>query len=256
MIGNSESSSAVLTLLCKAASDNGFDIALARNGNWLCFDSTMAPLRIWLSSFHDAVLLAGFSNATVAQALDEYGIPVAGELPTGCAAARSVKSFDELHRLVRRAFQLSRSLPDEPLRLFREQTAFMPRSTEAERLVIQRVGQDLFRERLMEYWEGRCAISGLAVPKLLRASHIKPWADCEADEERLDVFNGFLLAPHLDAAFDAGLITVADDCTVVVSDSLDSESRRLLSFDRPLRVRSLDPRHKPYLAWHRLKVRK
>jgi len=62
---------------------------------------------------------------------------------------------------------------------------------------------------LLDLWEGRCAVTGLAVPELLRASHIKPWADCETDAERLDVYNGFLLAPHLDAAFDLGFITVA-----------------------------------------------
>ena len=52
-------------------------------------------------------------------------------------------------------------------------------------------------------------MTGLDVPELLRASHIKPWADCGTDAERLDVFNGLLLAPHLDAAFDAGFITIA-----------------------------------------------
>jgi len=50
-------------------------------------------------------------------------------------------------------------------------------------------------------------VTGLAMSKLLRASHIKPWAACAADAERLDVYNGLLLAPHLDALFDAGLIS-------------------------------------------------
>ncbi len=87
----------------------------------------------------------------------------------------------------------------------------MPCSTEAERLVVQRVGQDLFRAALLDFWQGRCCATGLAIPELLRASHIKPWAVCADDNERLDVYNGLLLAPHLDALFDAGLMTVADD---------------------------------------------
>src|SRR5205823_14686352 len=105
-------------------------------------------------------------------------------------------------RMVRRAFQLSRSLPDELLHVFEAKTAVLPRATEAERLVVQRVGQDIFRAGLLDYWQGRCAITGLAVTELLRASHMKPWAKCTTDAERLDVFNGFLLAPNLDAAFD------------------------------------------------------
>jgi putative restriction endonuclease len=59
----------------------------------------------------------------------------------------------------------------------------------------------------MEYWGGRCPITGLEQPELLRASHIKPWADCATDAERLDVFNGLLLGAHIDAAFDSALIS-------------------------------------------------
>jgi hypothetical protein len=66
---------------------------------------------------------------------------------------------------------------------------------------------------------------------LLRASHTKPWADCETDAERLDVYNGILLAPHLDAAFDQGFITVADDGTIVVSDALGADARTVLGLD-------------------------
>jgi putative restriction endonuclease len=70
---------------------------------------------------------------------------------------------------------------------FEKQTAALPRATEVERLVVQRVGQDLFRNGLLDYWEGRCAITRLAVPQLLRASHIRPWADCTAEADWLDV---------------------------------------------------------------------
>ena len=137
-------------------------------------------------------------------------------MPPGAAGARSVADIPALHHLVRRAFQLSRTLPNELLHLFEARVAGLPRATDAERLVVQRVGQDVFREGLLNLWEGQCAVTGLAVTELLRASHIKPWAACETDAERLDVFNGLLLAPHLDAAFDRGFITVADDGEVVV----------------------------------------
>lgn len=82
-------------------------------------------------------------------------------------------------------------------------------------------------------------------------SHIKPWADCETDAERLDVYNGILLAPHLDAAFDHGFVTVADDGAILVSDTLDAAARATLGLDRALRVRGLTDGHCAYLAWHR-----
>ncbi|HSN13560.1 MAG TPA: HNH endonuclease signature motif containing protein [Anaeromyxobacteraceae bacterium] len=105
-----------------------------------------------------------------------------------------------------------------------------------------------------KFREGRCAITGLAVPELLRASHIKPWAACETDAERLDVFNGLLLAPHLDAAFDQGFVTVLEDGLVVVSDKVPTDARRVLGLDDVLRVGRLDERHQAYLPWHREKV--
>lgn len=130
----------------------------------------------------------------------------------------------------------------------------LPKTTEAERLIVQRVGQTLFRDGLLDLWEGRCAVTGLAVPALLRASHIKPWSDCETNAERLDVYNGILLAPHLDAAFDRGFITVQDDGTIIVSDALDTDARTVLGLAQPLRVRGLADGHRSYLPWHRQRV--
>jgi len=123
-----------------------------------------------------------------------------------------------------------------------------------ERSIIQRVGQDIFRRGLLEYWDSRCAITGLAVPELLRASHIKPWAACENDAERLDVFNGLLLAPHLDAAFDAGFITVGDEGEILVSDLLGKGARGLLGLDQVMKLRGVADEHRQYLLWHRGRV--
>lgn len=212
------------------------------------------PLRVWLGQFGDAVFLGAFSQLHVARALGEYGTPSPSPLPGTAVAGRVVSDIPALHRLLRRAFQLSKTLPDELLHAFNKQTAAMPRSTEAERLIVARVGQDLFRQGLLDYWEGRCAVTGLAIPELLRASHIKPWADCGTDAERLDVFNGLLLAPNLDAAFDRGFITVADDGAVLGAADLDDEARRILGIDRPMRVRALNDGHRAYLPWHRANV--
>ena len=244
----------IASLLEKAAVDNGFDQELPREGDWLSFASTQCPLRIWLGTFGDAVFLATFSQQNVARALGEYGTPLAAPLPKGALGGRTVTDIPSLHPLLRRAFQLSKTLPDELLHSFEKQTATLPKTTEAERLVVQRVGQDLFRHGLLEYWEGRCAITGLAISELLRASHIKPWADCSSDAERLDIWNGLLLAPHLDAAFDRGLITVANDGAVIVSAALDVAARKTLSLDEPLRVSGLHDGHRTYLPWHRDRV--
>lgn len=241
----------IRTRLEKAATDNGFDQALEPDGEWLVFASTRCPLRVWVCVSGASEVLAAFSRHNVAHAVGEYGVPMAARLPEGAAGGRAVPDVPTLHRLLRRAFQLSRALPNELLRAFEGRVSKLPRTTEAERLVVQRVGQGMFRDALLEVWEGRCAVTGLAVAALLRASHIKPWAECETDAERLDAYNGLLLAPHLDAAFDLGFITVQDDGAVILSAALDEGARAVLGLDRPLWVRRLTDGHRGYLSWHR-----
>jgi hypothetical protein len=244
----------ITTRLEKAATDNGFDLDLGRTADWLHFGSSQTSTRIWLTAMGESLFSVAASRADVLEALTGLDVVSTNPLPSGAAGTRSVSEMAALHRLLRRAFQLSRTLPDELLHVFEAESASLPRTTEAERLVVQRVGQDVFRRGLLEYWDGRCAITGLAVPDLLCASHIKPWAACERDAERLDVFNGLLLSPHLDAVFDAGFITIDQDGGVVVSDALPGPARAILGLDRPLKVCGLYRGHERYLPWHRAKV--
>ena len=91
------------------------------------------------------------SRADVLDGLSGLGVAFTNPVPSGAAGALSVSDVATLHRLLRRAFRLSRTLPDALLRVFQHETANLPRATEAERLVVQRVGQDIFRRGLFEY---------------------------------------------------------------------------------------------------------
>ena len=242
------------TRLEKAATDNGFDLELEHAADWLSFGSSQTLMRIWLTAIGESQFLAAASRADVLDELADLGGVTTNVLPSGAAGARRVSDIAALHRLLRRVFQLSRTLPDALFHVFEAETANLPRTTEAERLAVQRVGQDIFRRGLFEYWDGRCAITGLGVPELLRASHVKPWADCDTDAERLDVFNGLLLAAHLDAVFDSGFITVTEVGTVVLSDALPSGVRSAFGLDGPLKVHGLHRAHERYMPWHRSKI--
>jgi hypothetical protein len=239
----------VAARLEKAAADAGFDLGPEWQSDWLAFRSTQAPIKVWVTECN-GVEVAALSR-DLARHLADYGTPANGAIPVDASCALKAPDFPALHRLLMRSFQLARSLPTAPLDSFRERARSLPATTEAERLVIQRVGQALFRASLVDFWQGRCAITGLAVPELLRASHAKPWARCDSDAERLDVHNGLLLAVHLDAAFDAGLIGVSEEGTVFVSPELDGPARRILGLDLPMRVVGLAPPHALYLRWHR-----
>jgi putative restriction endonuclease len=240
--------------LDKAAVDEGFGLRRADDNSWLCYDSLGTPASIRLTCAEQKYLVA-VNHEGVARDLrdrwDQWSLTEAEPRPPSGFTAFIVSDTKPLHHIVREIWRLARSLPIQPLRVFEAQTRNLPRTTEAERLVIQRVGQDVFRDALMTYWNGRCAVTGVAHPALLRASHIKPWAKCETDGERLDVYNGLLLAAHLDAAFDAGLISFSDDGKILISSNLAMEDRDALGIHDRLGLRRIGIGHLEKLAWHR-----
>ena len=88
------------------------------------------------------------------------------------------------------------------------------------RLNKERVNQQFFREAVWVSYHGCCCITGVAVPELLIASHIKPWAISDPETERTNPRNGLCLNVLHDKAFDKGLITVLPDYTVRISSKL------------------------------------
>lgn len=239
--------------LDKAAVDEGFGLKRPDHGDWVAYESLGAPASIRLTCTGREYLVA-VNHQGVASDLAErwQRWPSEGEprAPTGFTAF-AVADTAPLHQLVREIWRLARALPIEPLRVFEAQTRNLPRTTEAERLVVQRVGQDVFRDALMTYWGGCCAVTGVAEPRLLRASHIKPWARCETDAERMDVYNGLLLAAHLDAAFDVGLISFSDEGQILFSSAFAQKDRDALAVHDHLALRRVAAGHLPNLAWHR-----
>lgn len=178
------------------------------------------------------------------------------EMPTyACFLARTER---DLGRLLDHASRLARTLPDLPCHQFEQAVAQElsglsgpTAATEVERMVRQRVGQQVYRQSLMDYWGGACAVTGIAIPELLRASHARPWAECRTDEERLNVFNGFLLAAHLDALFDRHLMTFTETGQAIFAPSLTHEVRHKLSVTEGMRLRWVSPNHEPFLLEQR-----
>lgn len=122
--------------------------------------------------------------------------------------------------------------------------------TERQAIIAARRGQGRFRTDLIGLWAGKCAVTKSRALSLLRASHIKPWRD-STNAERLDRYNGFLLIPNLDAAFDLGLISFADDGRILLSPELDDGEARLLGIKRGMKLVCVFDENKPFLAQHR-----
>ena len=121
--------------------------------------------------------------------------------------------------------------------------------TEKSQLISARIGQGKYRKSLLSYWE-KCAVTGVEDTAMLVASHIKPWSKC-SKEERLDQFNGLLLSPNLDRAFDQGLVSFSEEGYIIISPFLgDLEALGI----HPNMHIQLDSEHMPYMDYHRKKV--
>lgn len=229
----------------KAASQNGFRRVLGEEAGWAAFGSTTAEGKVHLGA-------AGgqgpwFLALDHVGVIAELGLPAA-DMPGPGRVLLAFDSLGALYGILRRVYELIISLPDAPLREFKKQVADLPRMTEMERLVVQRIGQDIFRAGLMDYWQGRCPLTGISDPALLRASHIIPWADCESDAERLNVHNGLLLSALWDAAFDRALVTFDDEGRPEFAPSLKEHARAELRWHSPI---SLTEEHRRRLVRHR-----
>jgi hypothetical protein len=233
----------------KAASDNGFRLEGGVENGWLRFASTTARVVIWIARVsNDGPWLLSVDRPEVSA---ETGIVPLSDLPGPGAASFAFDTHHALYVALDRVYQLGVSLPDAPLHVFQAAARDLPRTTEAQRLVVQRVGQEVFRKALLAYWGSRCPLTGITDEALLRASHIVPWAECETDEKRLDVHNGLLLSALWDAAFDVGLISFADDGTVLASPRLASASIVALGLDKSNMLTGLTAAHRANLSWHR-----
>lgn len=120
--------------------------------------------------------------------------------------------------------------------------------TQKSQIILARVGQGAFRKKLIKHW-GECSATGCSQIDILKASHIKPWSE-SSNSERLDVYNGLLLSPNVDALFDKGYVSFDDEGKILISSYVSERNREILNCTTELSLK-LSPQHLKYLAWHR-----
>lgn len=122
--------------------------------------------------------------------------------------------------------------------------------TEKEALIKSRVGQGVFRKKLIDFWGG-CSVTQCGAVPLLMASHIKPWKRSD-NSQRLDLYNGLLLTPNLDKLFDGGYITFnPKNGKIVCSDVISANDMNILGVKDTLRLTRIDEHHVEYLNYHK-----
>lgn len=126
-----------------------------------------------------------------------------------------------------------------------------PNYTERRGLVTSRVGQGYYRQEILRKWDYKCAVTGCDKRLILICSHIKQWSEA-TDDERLDVNNGILLTPNVDALFDKYLISFSDSGEILLSSKMTAGDLALLGVSRNYRL-PVDEGMTPYLNFHRKK---
>lgn len=142
--------------------------------------------------------------------------------------------------------------------------------SQTERIVESRIrlGQHRFATQVLDAFDHHCGFcgfssEGLQSRGLLIASHVKPWAKCQNDRERLDPRNGIAACPTHDRAFDSGLLTVngglrihrSRDLEVRLADRVtDSFFGPQVVHDRLLVGRSGQGPAPKYLEYHKTHV--
>lgn len=100
-------------------------------------------------------------------------------------------------------------------------------SGETRQVIIEkRIGQGFFRRSVLSSYRTRCCMSGVSDARLLVASHIVPWS--RDKKNRLNPSNGLCLSAIHDRAFDGGLISLTDNCNILVSRDLHSSKDQFI----------------------------
>lgn len=123
--------------------------------------------------------------------------------------------------------------------------------TERDAMIKARIGQSKLRTLLFDRYEN-CVLCKISHPRLLTASHIKPWSDSDRNE-RLDLDNSLLLCPNHDTLFDKFLITFDESGKCLINEKIKShpDIKFLHIPERPLV--QLNDGNQHYLEFHRSK---
>jgi hypothetical protein len=121
-------------------------------------------------------------------------------------------------------------------------------TTVKEQLILARRGQGLFRDNVLGV-SPACVFTGVTDGRFLIASHIKPWR-VSNDNERLDGYNGLMLAPHADRLFDRGWVTFEKSGELVKSTQLPVAVWDAWGLSAFTKTSKFHDNAAPYLTYH------
>lgn len=124
--------------------------------------------------------------------------------------------------------------------------------TEKETLVKARNGQGKFRDEVLAL-HMECPFTKVQNPQFLRAGHLKSWAKCNSNEERLDPLNGLPLTPVADHLIDQGFASFDDEGSAIFSPLLETDDLIAMGINpkKTYKIRIFNQRQLDYIRYHR-----
>lgn len=226
---------------------NGFKIEQDNDGAWSKSESNEDLGVVWITVDSQRTWYVGVDDRVVAERLIGKRSTIKGP----GSLRFQLDSIEECEKFIDQVYKVSKATPTDPLSLFERATEHLTEQTEEARLVRQRIGQDVLRRKLLKSSQSSCVLTGIDDATLLKVSHIKPWAKCASDKERLDTNNCLLLSALWDAAFDSGLVTIDKKGCPVFSNQLRGKSKENLLWTHPIKLNNSNLK---YLEWHRENV--
>lgn len=137
---------------------------------------------------------------------------------------------------------------DEVLKISNDQSLD---ATEREAIVKARIGQGIYRDKLLLKYSDGCIITHINVPDVLVASHIKPWS-VSTNSERINEDNGFILSATYDRLFDRGLISFENSGKILLSKVISDDDAQKLEIGKGQRYDiKFNAQMNDYLSYHR-----
>lgn len=124
---------------------------------------------------------------------------------------------------------------------------------EREAITKIRTSQTLYRNKALELWHHKCAVTAVDNDSWLIASHIKPWHESD-DTEKIDPYNSLVLTPNFDKLFDRGVISFSPSTgRIILPETQTREMWNILNrlhIDDTIKLSSVPSKTAAYLEYH------
>ncbi len=126
-----------------------------------------------------------------------------------------------------------------------------PKNETEEKIVREkyRKKQTKYRLELLEKMPA-CLITKVSDDRLLVACHVKPYSECESEEEKYDVKNGIVLTPTYHTLFDLGFISFSSEGKLLISPFLSNLNKQRLCLHEQ-NIYRLQTGTEKYMKYHR-----